>query len=63
VLKEDKIEIYPKVSNLSRLVDSVEVEELPTDFLPALKGRLPLIGSGLHPSFEGQSRGSETPSH
>jgi len=32
VLKEDKIEIYPKVSSLSRLVDSVEVEELPSDW-------------------------------
>ncbi|BBG25859.1 hypothetical protein IC007_0364 [Sulfuracidifex tepidarius] len=30
------------------------------DFLPATAG-VPLIGSGLHPSFEGQSRGSETP--
>jgi looped-hinge helix DNA binding domain, AbrB family len=32
VLKEDKVEIYPKVSSLSRLVDSVEVEELPSDW-------------------------------
>jgi looped-hinge helix DNA binding domain, AbrB family len=32
VLKEDRIEIYPKVSSLSRLVDSVEMEELPSDW-------------------------------
>ena len=41
-----------------------------TDFLPALEGRgfpprgliVPTIGSGLHPSFGGQTRGAETPS-
>jgi len=42
-----------------------------TDFLPALEGRgfpsrgfiVPTIGSGLHPSFGGQSSGSENHSH
>jgi len=41
------------------------------DFLPALEGRgfpsrgfiVPTIGSGLHPSFGGQSSGSENHSH
>ncbi|BDC17516.1 AbrB/MazE/SpoVT family DNA-binding domain-containing protein [Acidianus sp. HS-5] len=32
VLKDDKIEIYPKVSNLSKLIDSVEVDELTDDW-------------------------------
>jgi hypothetical protein len=31
VLMEDKIVVYPKVSNLSKLIDSVEVHELPDD--------------------------------
>jgi hypothetical protein len=42
-----------------------------TDFLPALEGRgfpsrgfiVPTIGSGLYPSFGGQSSGSENHSH
>jgi hypothetical protein len=42
-----------------------------SDFLPALEGRgfpskgfiVPTIGSGLHPSFGGQSSGSENHSH
>lgn len=32
VLKDDRMEIYPKVSNLSKLIDSVEVDELPDDW-------------------------------
>lgn len=32
VLKEDKIELYPSVSNLASLIDSVEVEDLPSDW-------------------------------
>jgi AbrB family looped-hinge helix DNA binding protein len=32
VLNEDKIEIYPKRSNLLKFIDSVEVEELPEDW-------------------------------
>ncbi|AAK42993.1 AbrB/MazE/SpoVT family DNA-binding domain-containing protein [Saccharolobus solfataricus] len=32
VLKDDRIEIYPKVSNVSKLIDSVEVDELPDDW-------------------------------
>ena len=31
VLMEDKILVYPKVSNLSKLIDNVEVDELPDD--------------------------------
>ncbi|BCU71270.1 AbrB/MazE/SpoVT family DNA-binding domain-containing protein [Stygiolobus caldivivus] len=32
VLKEDKIELYPRVSNLTKLIDSIDVEELPGDW-------------------------------
>jgi AbrB family looped-hinge helix DNA binding protein len=32
VLNDDKVEIYPKTSNLLKFIDSVEVEELPEDW-------------------------------
>ncbi|PVU76665.1 AbrB family transcriptional regulator [Acidianus hospitalis] len=39
VLMEDKIVVYPKVSNLSKLIGSVEVDELP-DGLHELKHKV-----------------------
>ena len=49
----------------------LSMSDISTDFLPALEGRgfpsrgliVPTIGSGLHPSFGGQSSGSENHSH
>jgi AbrB family looped-hinge helix DNA binding protein len=32
VLKDDRIELYPRVSNLTKLIDSIDVEELPSDW-------------------------------
>ncbi|ACP36332.1 transcriptional regulator, AbrB family [Sulfolobus islandicus Y.G.57.14] len=32
VLKDDRIELYPRVSNLTKLIDSINVEELPSDW-------------------------------
>ncbi|WP_218266748.1 AbrB/MazE/SpoVT family DNA-binding domain-containing protein [Saccharolobus shibatae] len=32
VLKDDRIELYPRVSNLTKLIDSIDVEELPGDW-------------------------------
>lgn len=32
VLKEDKIELYPRISDLPKLIDSVEVDDLPSDW-------------------------------
>ena len=32
VLKDDKIELYPRASNLTKLIDSIDVEELPSDW-------------------------------
>ena len=32
VLMEDRIELYPKRANLSKFIDSIEVEELPDDW-------------------------------
>jgi AbrB family looped-hinge helix DNA binding protein len=32
VLSDNKIEIYPKTSNLLKFIDSVEIEELPEDW-------------------------------
>ncbi|MFP3234061.1 MAG: hypothetical protein RXR08_10370 [Sulfolobaceae archaeon] len=57
--------IIESMSNLTPSIgeilnnDNIIVKDL-TSYPPA---RVPLIDSGLHLSFEGQSRGSETPSH
>ena len=32
VLKDDMIELYPRASNLTKLIDSIDVEELPSDW-------------------------------
>ncbi|MEJ2771253.1 MULTISPECIES: AbrB/MazE/SpoVT family DNA-binding domain-containing protein [unclassified Stygiolobus] len=32
VLKDDRIELYPRASNLTKLIDSIDVEELPSDW-------------------------------
>jgi AbrB family looped-hinge helix DNA binding protein len=32
VLKDDRIELYPRVSNLTKLIDSIDVEELPSNW-------------------------------
>jgi AbrB family looped-hinge helix DNA binding protein len=32
VLSDNKIEIYPKTSNLLKFIDSAEIEELPEDW-------------------------------
>ncbi|WP_252896837.1 AbrB family transcriptional regulator [Metallosphaera hakonensis] len=32
VLKDDRIEFYPRVLNLTKLIDSIKVEELPSDW-------------------------------
>ncbi|MGC9105398.1 MAG: AbrB/MazE/SpoVT family DNA-binding domain-containing protein [Thermoprotei archaeon] len=32
VLRDDRIELYPRASDLTKLVDSVEVDELPSDW-------------------------------
>lgn len=32
VLKEDKIELYPRISNLTKLIDSIEVDDFPSDW-------------------------------
>lgn len=32
VLKDDRIELYPRVSNLTKLIDSIDIEELPSNW-------------------------------
>ena len=32
VLKDDRIELYPRASNLTKLIDSIDVEELLSDW-------------------------------
>jgi AbrB family looped-hinge helix DNA binding protein len=39
VLSDNKIEIYPKTSNLLKFINSVEIEELPEDW-HELKGKV-----------------------
>jgi hypothetical protein len=59
------------MNNAAKTSTIDELKPMITDFLPALKGRgfpsrgliVPTIGSGLHPSFGGQSSGSEKRFH